>query len=95
MKFQIGNNKGGRTLGAKGKLNKEHVYNLVNMTVSDLNTNFDKLTTNQKIRILHTFKSIIQDDLEMTWGISSVSIVAAFAGSAFQSRIVLGMNAYI
>ena len=62
--FEIGNKQGsGRPKGSKNKLVKEDIYRLVNMTISDLNNNFDKLTINQKLRLLHTFKGVIEDDL--------------------------------
>lgn len=62
--FEIGNKQGsGRPKGSKNKLVKEDIYKLVNMTINDLNNNFDKLTTNQKLRLLHTFKGVIEDDL--------------------------------
>ncbi len=62
--FEIGNRQGsGRPKGSKNKLVKEDIYKLVNMVISDLNTNYDKLTTNQKLRLLHTFKGVIEDDL--------------------------------
>ena len=62
--FEIGNKQGsGRPKGSKNKLVKEDIYKLVNMTISDLNNNFDKLTINQKLRLLHTFKGVIEDDL--------------------------------
>ena len=62
--FEIGNKQGsGRPKGSKNKLVKEDIYKLVNMTINDLNNNFDKLTINQKLRLLHTFKGVIEDDL--------------------------------
>jgi hypothetical protein len=46
-------NRSGRPKGAKNKLpNNELVNSLINTIVDDLNTNYAKLTTNQKIKIL-------------------------------------------
>lgn len=46
-------NRKGRPPGAKNKLpNNELVNSLINTIVDDLNTNYSKLTTNQKIKIL-------------------------------------------
>jgi hypothetical protein len=46
-------NRNGRPPGAKNKLpNNELVNSLINTIVDDLNTNYAKLTTNQKIKIL-------------------------------------------
>jgi hypothetical protein len=46
-------NRSGRPRGSKNKLpNNELVNSLINTIVDDLNTNYSKLTTNQKIKIL-------------------------------------------
>jgi hypothetical protein len=46
-------NRSGRPRGSKNKLpNNELVNSLINTIVDDLNTNYAKLTTNQKIKIL-------------------------------------------
>jgi hypothetical protein len=50
-------NRSGRPKGAKNKLpNNELVNSLVNTIVDDLNTNYAKLTTNQKIKILNVLR---------------------------------------
>jgi hypothetical protein len=50
-------NRNGRPRGAKNKLpNNELVNNLINTIVADLNTNYSKLTTNQKIKILNVLR---------------------------------------
>jgi hypothetical protein len=50
-------NRNGRPKGAKNKLpNNELVNSLVNTIVDDLNTNYSKLTTNQKIKILNVLR---------------------------------------
>jgi hypothetical protein len=50
-------NRSGRPPGAKNKLpNNELVNSLVNTIVEDLNSNYSKLTTNQKIKILNVLR---------------------------------------
>jgi hypothetical protein len=50
-------NRNGRPPGSKNKLpNNELVNSLVNTIVDDLNTNYAKLTTNQKIKILNVLR---------------------------------------
>jgi hypothetical protein len=50
-------NRNGRPKGAKNKLpNNELINSLVNTIVDDLNTNYAKLTTNQKIKILNVLR---------------------------------------
>ena len=50
-------NRTGRPQGAKNKLpNNELVNSLINNIVDDLNSNYSKLTTNQKIKILNVLR---------------------------------------
>jgi hypothetical protein len=50
-------NRSGRPRGSKNKLpNNELVNSLVNTIVEDLNSNYSKLTTNQKIKILNVLR---------------------------------------
>lgn len=50
-------NRNGRPKGAKNKLpNNELVNSLINNIVDDLNSNYSKLTTNQKIKILNVLR---------------------------------------
>jgi hypothetical protein len=50
-------NRKGRPQGAKNKLpNNELVNSLINNIVEDLNNNYSKLTTNQKIKILNVLR---------------------------------------
>lgn len=50
-------NRKGRPQGARNKLpNNELVNNLINNIVDDLNSNYSKLTTNQKIKILNVLR---------------------------------------
>ena len=59
--FKEGNKEGkGRPLGSPNKVNKEHVFKLVNMTITDLENNFEKMNINQKLRLLHTFRGVIE-----------------------------------
>jgi hypothetical protein len=60
-------NRKGRPQGAKNKLpNNEAVNDLINTIVNDLLTNYAKLTTNQKIKILNVVrhKLILEDSEE-------------------------------
>jgi hypothetical protein len=57
-------NRNGRPKGSKNKLpNSDEVNNLINTIIKDFNTNYNKLTTNQKIKILNVVKHklIIED----------------------------------
>ena len=50
-------NRTGRPAGSKNKLpNYELVNALINNIVDDLNSNYSKLTTNQKIKILNVLR---------------------------------------
>ena len=50
-------NRKGRPAGSKNKLpNNELVNTLINNIVDDLNNNYSKLTTNQKIKILNVLR---------------------------------------
>ena len=54
----------GRKVGSKNKLpNNDLVVNLINVIITDLHDNYNKLTTNQKIKILNVVKHklIIED----------------------------------
>jgi hypothetical protein len=59
-------NRKGRPLGAKNKLpNNEVVNELINTIVNDLLTNYARLTTNQKIKILNVVRhKLILEDSE-------------------------------
>jgi hypothetical protein len=57
----------GRKVGSKNKLpNNDLVVNLINVIITDLHDNYNKLTTNQKIKILNVVKHklIIDDTVE-------------------------------
>lgn len=66
MKFEKGNNLGGRKIGSKGKINKEKLVSLVNLCVEDLESRFDTLKNYEKIKILIAFKDIYRDQLAET-----------------------------
>jgi hypothetical protein len=55
----------GRKVGSKNKLpNNDLVVNLINVIITDLHDNYNKLTTNQKIKILNVVKhKLIIDDI--------------------------------
>lgn len=55
----------GRKVGSKNKLpNNDLVVNLINVIITDLHDNYNKLTTNQKIKILNVVKhKLIIDDM--------------------------------
>ena len=57
-------NKSGRPKGSRNKLpSAEQVTNLINTIIEDFNTNYSKLSTNQKIKILNVVrhKLILED----------------------------------
>jgi hypothetical protein len=69
MPFEKGysGNPNGRPLGSKNKLpNKESLVELVETIVDDLTTNYDKLNTNQKIRVLQHFNHLYKED-DVLW----------------------------
>jgi hypothetical protein len=55
----------GRKVGSKNKLpNNDLVVSLINVIITDLHDNYNKLTTNQKIKILNVVKhKLIIDDI--------------------------------
>jgi hypothetical protein len=55
----------GRKVGSKNKLpNNDLIVNLINVIITDLHDNYNKLTTNQKIKILNVVKhKLIIDDM--------------------------------
>jgi hypothetical protein len=60
--FKVGNL--GRKKGSKNKTPNIQVMNqLLNMITDDLTTNYDKLTMNQKIRLLHAFSRKFETDV--------------------------------
>jgi hypothetical protein len=66
-KGQFTNGNSGRPLGSKNKLpNKEALVELVETIVDDLTTNYDKLNTNQKIRVLQHFNHLYKED-DVLW----------------------------
>jgi len=60
-RFRIGNP--GRKKGSKNKApNQEALNELLNLITEDLTKNYDSLTTNNKIRILHSFARKYDND---------------------------------
>lgn len=60
--FKEGNK--GRPKGSKNKLaDREGLIELLNAITSDLNANYDKLNTNQKLKLLATFKHLYTGEL--------------------------------
>jgi hypothetical protein len=69
----------GRKKGSKNKLpNNELVCELINTIITDLNDNYNKLTTNQKIKILNVVKHKL--------------IIEDTRGTEFQPVIITGMQ---
>ena len=77
MKSNLSNK--GRKPGAKNKLpNNDLVCELINTIITDLNDNYSKLTTNQKIKILNVVKHKL--------------IIEDTRGAEFQPVIITGMQ---
>lgn len=58
MQFQEGNTFGkGRPPRSKGKLNRETLFKLLDRITEDFDENYNDLTTNQKIKLLTSFKA--------------------------------------
>lgn len=63
MPFEKGNTLGkGRPQGSKNRLpDRNELCDLLDMITADLVSNYDKLTTGQKIRIITSFSNLYQD----------------------------------
>ena len=63
--FKQGNTYGkGRTLGSKNKLaNRERTIDLLDKIIEDLNTNYELLSTDDKLRLLSTFRHLYNFDI--------------------------------
>lgn len=57
----ISGNPNGRPKGKSRLPDKEKLCDLLDMIVQDLNENFEKLSTNQRIRILTSYTALYQD----------------------------------
>jgi hypothetical protein len=69
-KFKQGNTYGkGRPKNSRNKVNKEVLYRLLDDITEDFNTNYDKLTTNQKLRLLIHFSHLYKTDEEIESGL--------------------------
>lgn len=63
-KFEAGNKIGkGRKAGSKNAINKTALIDLINACATDLSENFDKLSTNQKIKVLTAFREVYRTAL--------------------------------
>ena len=63
--FKQGNSYGkGRQLGSKNKLaNRERTIDLLDKIIEDLQTNYDVLSTDDKLRLLSTFRQLYNFDI--------------------------------
>jgi len=63
--FKQGNTYGkGRALGSKNKLaNRERTIDLLDKIIEDLNTNYELLSTDDKLRLLSTFRQLYNFDI--------------------------------
>ena len=58
MQFQEGNKFGkGRPPHSKNKINRQTLFNLLDRITEDFEENYNDLTTNQKIKLLTSFKA--------------------------------------
>jgi hypothetical protein len=59
VKGDVRINKNGRPVGSQNKTpNREKVVELTNKIIQDLSLNYDKLTTEEKIKLLQVFKRL-------------------------------------
>jgi len=63
--FKQGNTYGkGRALGSKNKLaNRERTIELLDKIIDDLNTNYELLSIDDKLRLLSTFRQLYNFDI--------------------------------
>jgi len=71
MAFKKGTsgNPNGRPKGSGSKVDRSLLVSLLDEVVNDLSTNYDKLTTNQKIRLLISFNHLYKDEDTTNGGI--------------------------
>lgn len=61
FKKGISGNPNGRPKGSGVKVDRSLLVSLLDELVNDLSTNYDKLTTNQKIRLLISFNHLYKE----------------------------------
>mgnify|MGYP000364116792 CR=1 FL=1 len=61
----ISGNPSGRPRGSKNQVSKAKMYSLLDTIVDDLTANYDKLSTNNKLRILCHFNTLYKTDEEI------------------------------
>jgi hypothetical protein len=65
MRFKPNNTNGkGRPKGSPNKLNRDSVINLVNRCAEDLETNFESLTSFEKIKLLMSFRDLFINQIK-------------------------------
>jgi hypothetical protein len=57
----------GRPKGSKNKLpSRNEIVSLIDTIINDLTTNYELLTTQEKLQLLNTFKSLYSNDIVLT-----------------------------
>ena len=66
--FKKGNSFGkGRVIGSKNKLpSRNEIVSLIDTIINDLTTNYELLTTQEKLQLLNTFKALYANDIVLT-----------------------------
>jgi archaellum component FlaC len=66
--FTKGNSFGkGRAIGSKNKLpSRKEIVSLIDTIINDLTTNYELLTTQEKLQLLNTFKALYSNDIVLT-----------------------------
>ena len=66
--FTKGNSYGkGRAIGSKNRLpSRNEIVSLIDTIITDLTTNYELLTTQEKLQLLNTFKALYSNDIVLT-----------------------------
>ena len=66
--FTKGNSFGkGRAIGSKNKLpSRKEIVSLIDTIITDLTTNYELLSTQEKLQLLNCFKSLYHSDYSIT-----------------------------